>query len=810
MTESEVAAPPPEPQSARPEAIAARNDANRAVHDDVRLATVRETGLLDSAAEPAFDRLTRLAVRLVGVPTAFFSLVDETRDFYKSACGFGDALQGARELSGPTFCQYAIRSRAPLVIPDTAADPVYREVPTVRTLGVAAYVGVPIVIDGHAIGSFCVIDTVPRAWTVAEVEVLTELAASAEREIALRLAAETSQRLAEQLQDQASELEQQIEEALRATEDAHILAEELEQSAAVLEVERRRLADVFDQAPTFLAVLHGREHVFALANDAYYKLVGRREIVGRPLIEALPELRTQGFVELLDDVLATGVPFVGRELPLSVQASAHVAPEQRYVDFIYMPIVEGNGDRTGVIAHGTDVTESVEARRRIERLLEDSERARVEALEARRVAEQASRTKAAFLGTMSHEFRTPLNAIGGYAQLLDLEIAGPLNAGQREHLTRLRASNEHMLQLVNDVLDLAKLDADALHFRADTALAEDAAADAIALTAPQAAVRGVRLINDIAGPSLSYVGDAQRVRQVLVNLLSNAIKFSEPGSDVHLSSRAIAEASPVGRVNGTGPWTVLEVRDDGVGIAPEFQASVFEPFKQVEDGHTRTKGGTGLGLAISRRLARNMGGDLTLESALGAGSCFRLWLPASTESGSSSREPAGDRDRPGDHDASSPARPHAHALTDIGHRLRDDVEAMLDAWTARLRADGAFPLAESVPVAALEDHTLVFLANVVESLAIIDQTGGSESDLMTDSDAIQRLISECHGRQRRRLGWTEAQLAREYLFHIEELASRVRGYAAREPEDAALAIGILTRLLHHARDAAIGAYRSAG
>jgi PAS domain S-box-containing protein len=191
---------------------------DQAVRSESRLAALRATGLLDSAAEPAFDRLTRLAVRLLRVPASFLSLVDEERDFYKAATGFGQPLATERELQGRTFCHYSIAGATParpLVIPDTRADPVYRQVPTVRTLGVAAYLGVPIVVEGEAIGSFCAIDMVPRGWTAEEVETLTELAASAQREIVLRLALETARRGREALERAYRERE----ELLDATSD---------------------------------------------------------------------------------------------------------------------------------------------------------------------------------------------------------------------------------------------------------------------------------------------------------------------------------------------------------------------------------------------------------------------------------------------------------------------------------------------------------------------------------------------------------------------------------------------------------------
>lgn len=774
-----------------------------AVHDATRLAALRGTGLLDSAAEPAFDRLTRLAVRLLGVPSAFFSLVDEERDFYKSACGFGEPLASTRELTGPTFCHYAIQSREPLVIPDTAADPRYRDVPTVRTLGVAAYVGIPIVVDGQAIGSLCVIDTVPRAWTASEVELLSELAASAEREIALRAAVHVAELISEQLQQQAAELEQQVEEA-------QSLSEELQESSIVLEMERHRLADVFARAPSFLAVLRGPAYTFSLVNEAYLDLVGRRDLVGRPAFEALPDLRHQGFEELLERVITTGEPFVGREIPISRQPSPDVPAEQRFLDLVYLPLVEADGERTGVIAHGTDVTAYVHARHEVERLLAESEAARKDADEARAAAEQASRTKAAFLGTMSHEFRTPLNAIGGYAQLLDLEIAGPLNAEQREHLTRLRASNDHMLGLVNDVLDLAKLDAGELTVRTEKGSTAEPVSAAISLTATQAATRGIRLIDDAADCVVPYVGDEQRVRQVLVNLLSNAIKFSEIDAEVRTSCRIVA-ATPAGaRLVGEGPWAVIDVRDSGIGIAPEHQAAVFEPFKQVDERRTRTKGGTGLGLAISRRLTRLMGGDLTLESAPGGGSTFSVWLPAVGDGSGQ----AGDAERA---ESAMARRTRAtrhgpghrsQGLAEIGRRLRDELDQILEAWLARLRTDGAFPEVQTMTTAQVEDHTLSFLSNVVQTLVIVEQTGGLESDLLSDSNALQRITCEYHGRQRRRVGWTEQQLAREYAFLAEELASRVRRLTPGGSEDVTLAVGILERVFAHGREAAVRAYRS--
>lgn len=190
-------------------------DPTQQVHDPDRLAALHDTGLLDSEAEEVFDRMTRLAASLLGVPATFLSLVDRDRDFYKSAHGFGEPLATTRQLEGRTFCHYAIGSTDPLVIDDTRADPIYRNVPTVESLGVAAYLGVPVSgPTGHVLGSFCAIDFTPRHWSERDLAVLRELAQSAEREIMLRARAREVEVRNASLEALAQELQAQVEENL--------------------------------------------------------------------------------------------------------------------------------------------------------------------------------------------------------------------------------------------------------------------------------------------------------------------------------------------------------------------------------------------------------------------------------------------------------------------------------------------------------------------------------------------------------------------------------------------------------------------
>jgi len=385
-----------------------------------------------------------------------------------------------------------------------------------------------------------------------------------------------------------------------------------------LEVERARLAYVFQRAPAFLAVVRGADHVFELANSAYFELVGRREIVGRPVADALPETRGQGFVELLDRVLETGDPVVGREMPITLARTPGAAPELRFVDFVYLAMVEADGSRSGVIAHGTDVTDHVHARREIERLLAESERARADAESARADAVAANRSKSDFLAVMSHELRTPLNAIGGYVQLLEMGIRGPVTEEQRTDLLRVQTSQRHLLGLINGVLNYAKVDAGAVHYTLGRVDMEEVLATCEALLIPQAEAKRISLhLIGCAGP-VTARADQEKLQQIILNLLSNAVKFTENGGEVRLSCEV---------AGADAPRVIVRVTDTGIGIAPDQVERVFQPFVQVDARLTRTQEGTGLGLAISRDLARGMGGDLTLESTVTVGSTFTLELP---------------------------------------------------------------------------------------------------------------------------------------------------------------------------------------
>jgi len=560
---------------------------------------------------------------------------------------------------------------------------------------------------------------------------------------------------------------------------ARAAAQEQERLERALEAERARLRQVFEQAPVAVAVLRGRvaaDLEFELVNPRYVEMIpAGRAPLGRRLGDALPEVATT-MGPVLQAVLDSGVPFLARDHCVPLDRDGDGTPEDYHFNFVYHPLVESNGTVSGIVGVGTEVTESVRARRNAERERERADRlqaltaalARARTLDdvatvvvsdmvvalgartgalagrapdgdalvllrtvgfpepvaagvrrqaldrrspltecfrtrapiwiesrdgpagldvrypllapvwdalgvaaaaflplvaadeavgvisfafdaprtfageerafllalgqqaalaaerarlfdaeraARTEAERANRAKSEFLAVMSHELRTPLNAIGGYAELMELGIRGAVTEQQREDLRRIQASQRHLLGLINEVLNYARLETGTVRYDLVDVRVADALAEAEGLVAPQARAKGITLAAPDAASDVVTRADAEKLRQILVNLLSNAVKFTDRGGSIHVGCDTLGD-----RVR-------IRVRDTGIGIGADKLESIFEPFVQVRADLTRTAEGTGLGLAISRDLARGMGGELTAESRPGVGSTFTLVLP---------------------------------------------------------------------------------------------------------------------------------------------------------------------------------------
>ncbi|MFZ6645886.1 CHASE3 domain-containing protein [Undibacterium sp. TJN25] len=240
-------------------------------------------------------------------------------------------------------------------------------------------------------------------------------------------------------------------------------------------------------------------------------------------------------------------------------------------------------------------------------------------------AQQSDRIKSAFLATMSHELRTPLNSIIGFSGILFQELAGPLNTEQKKQLGMVRESSRHLLALVNDVLDISKVEAGQLKVLQMPFQITESLNRTVGLVAPLAEKKGLTLLTRIAGDLGEVVSDKRRLEQILINLLSNAVKFTEKGQ-ITLTAERVDDYS-AGEDGVTQQIMRVQISDTGMGISAEDLPTLFQPFRQIEDRVDKPYEGTGLGLAITQRLLALMGGQISVESEVGRGSIFTVILP---------------------------------------------------------------------------------------------------------------------------------------------------------------------------------------
>ncbi|MBT5026799.1 MAG: hypothetical protein HOM97_00235 [Nitrospina sp.] len=236
-------------------------------------------------------------------------------------------------------------------------------------------------------------------------------------------------------------------------------------------------------------------------------------------------------------------------------------------------------------------------------------------LKAKQEAEKANLAKSTFLSQMSHELRTPLNSILGFSQLMQIDSQNPLNGQQNENLNHVISAGKHLLELINEVLDLAKIEAGKITLKMTPVLIQNVVNEVVTLSQPATLPNNISLnISGLDQPDLFINGDYLRIKQILLNLISNAIKFNKPNGsvDIHFS---VVENEKL----------MLRVEDTGSGFSPENLLRLFTPFERFDTGNTNIKG-TGIGLTISKKLAQAMNGDITVTSTLGEGSTFPLEL----------------------------------------------------------------------------------------------------------------------------------------------------------------------------------------
>ncbi|MEJ5992082.1 ATP-binding protein [Ramlibacter sp. PS3R-8] len=354
------------------------------------------------------------------------------------------------------------------------------------------------------------------------------------------------------------------------------------------------LQTLFDQAPGFAAVLRGPEHVFAQVNEAYRNLVGGRDLIGRSVADALPEVVNQGFVGWLDAVYRTGEPFIGRAVPAVISRSTGEPPYEAFIDFMYQPLRDAAGRVDGIFVQGHDVTEQHRSR---------------EALR------QADRQKDEFLATLAHELRNPLAPIRSATYLLR-SPAAPAEA--RNRATEILARQvDHMARLLDDLMDISRITQRRLVLKRERLTVAAAVESALEAGRPLLEAKRHRLQTNVVDPDACLDADPLRLTQVLSNLLNNASKYTDPGGRIAVDARQ------------SGDSIVFTVSDTGIGLSESAIRTMFTMFAQEQTALERSEGGLGIGLALAKGLVELHGGRISASSeGPGLGSRFVVELPA--------------------------------------------------------------------------------------------------------------------------------------------------------------------------------------
>ena len=357
--------------------------------------------------------------------------------------------------------------------------------------------------------------------------------------------------------------------------------------------EEARWRQLFTKSPAFMCVLTGPEHIFEYANPRYLELIGNRDVINKPVREAVPEVAEQGFNELLDFVYTSGQSHTGIAAPISLVGDVAGEERQLFLDFVYHPIRNSDNEVTGIFVNGYDVTERV--------------------LSEQSLAEQ-DRRKDEFLAMLAHELRNPLAPIRNASELLkqatlndtSVHTLGDLVSRQVNQLTRL----------IDDLLEVSRISQGRMELQKAPLLLDQAIRFAIESTHIGVAEKNLQLNYACDDASLLIDGDYARVAQSLINIIINATKYTESGGQIKIHLRQENEQA------------VIDISDTGIGIEAQMLDEIFELFRQVDTSIDRSRGGLGIGLSVVRKIIQMHNGTITARSAgLGQGSVFSITLP---------------------------------------------------------------------------------------------------------------------------------------------------------------------------------------
>jgi len=652
-------------------------------NESARQATLDQLRILDTPPEARFDRLTRMAARLLNVPIALISLIDQDRQWFKSCVGL-DVSETPRSIS---FCGHAILDRQPLVIEDTWEDTRFCDNPLVTGApNIRFYAGTPLhSADGHALGSLCVIDRKPRTLSEEDRQFLRDLADCAEEQISARELA---------IHHREQELEQQNESLVMLKQLADMVPGGLYQFRRypdghmsfpfssmgierTLGVSRKQARDnataLFqiinpDDLPAVKASVD--ESASQLSTwSIQFRVRGQegrwRWIEGHSTPQKLSDgsIIWHGYLEDIDDKKRAMLSL--KESEQQLRRLFELAPSGILLsDYLTSEIIDVNAAMLKSTGYGKDEFLKLDYRKL---LAPDHISRRTEALEQLRQTgyfgpieqnvidrkgviypviihsmlirdsagrkllwvlmediserKKIERMKNQFVSTVSHELRTPLTSITGAIGLLAGGAAGALPAKAQDMMAIAKRNARQLATLINDLLDMEKLVAGKLDIHLERQPLQPLLEQAVTTNQAYGAQRKIT-INPVSGlPETEVLVDGRRLLQALNNLISNAIKFSPDSGRVNLSVRhELSEGKPT---------VMIGVEDSGQGVPVAFRDQIFQRFAQADSSDTRSQGGTGLGLAITRELINVMGGEVGFESLPGQGATFWIRLPVS-------------------------------------------------------------------------------------------------------------------------------------------------------------------------------------
>ncbi len=606
------------------------------IRDSNRLAALHDLGLLDSEVEPAFERLTRLATKLLRVPTVLVSLVDRDRQFFKSCVGLPEPWSSQRQTPlSHSFCQYAVVMGEPFIVEDARIHPLVQDNLAIKDLNVVAYAGIPLVTsDGFAIGTFCAIDSVARVWSKEEIDTLRDLTSMVITEIELRGKIAERQRMARERELLLERAQDARAHAERAQSRLALLAEasSIIASSLAYETTLPKLAGLLSCA------LADHCEIYLLTPDQQLQAIseeGKQHLTSAllPVVIAAQPFDSRWAEQPMVQVLRTQTSLF---LPGLIQAQLaqlysdieelHQLPVPCPTALIVVPISSGH-EQYGLLLlaaagrdpgwSAADLALAEDIGRRIAMAIANAQ--------LYRASLEAVRTRDDVLAVVTHDLRNPMQVTQIYAGVLRqyARQIGLSDAVINDAVAQIDGASEKMSKLLGELADVAQLQAGQTIELACTSVDLVAIAQAV-VDQHRTHVHRHVLTVEVATPELVCFADEARIERVLTNLLNNAIKYSPDGGDIVVTlAREDREQDA---------WLTLQVQDHGLGIPALDLPRIFEPFFRAGNV-PHTLRGMGLGLTSVHQIVKQHRGNITVVSTEGGGTTFTVYLPDSHRAG---------------------------------------------------------------------------------------------------------------------------------------------------------------------------------